>query len=771
MASLNLGKVGLLLRGDWDSDTDYAALDVVSHEGYSYAARVANKNVEPSAETAAYWQPLAESASVLATMLGYKNDAADSATAAAGSATAAATSASSATDALANEAADFSSSKAYAVGDYVIYNNGTHKYLYRFTAAHSAGAWVGTDAVQVALADDVSDLKSAIDSVDFNVDFETGMVNYDYDIPANSAPSGTSGASAIGIKRIKTSYELNTTSSPANEVKIKLNGTVIRTTDNSVVDSWDGIVLQEGHIYKVSNIYESGASSSDTPNAISVYNKGTHSTIGFVVSTGNIYSRIFTYTGSQIIIAWYIPRGATFSNYKSHIILQDITDSVMYNAEETSLRLNAFANLVDYYGDDAIFNFGTITAVRNKTRIMINGTRNSTIFVKINGSLEITNTSPVVDAWTGLQLTVGTRYRVVLSQVSGSVSGGTIGLSIYENGKHSTIGKSSVFDDKYIREFTAPNTGVNLIVHIPANTVLRNAEYVCILEELAVEESGVGTQLIYSGENLNIQRKMSCEKYMTISSETTKGRQGATAYGDNLFVTYNTMPMISVYNIRTRSHVYNIPFTAVDTYHCNNINFGNEKYDADDYFPLLYVSQENINEHKCLVFRITEENEVFSATLVQTITYPIPANVGMFYPNAFIDTINGFMILEGYIKETFAENEKIKLRIMGYDLPKLAEGDVTLDPANAFQNFTINALPTSCQGGFINGDKIVQAFGNPSRATEIYLGQISMSAERFVTLAELNGIGITEEPESVFLWEGHLYYFMQNRDVYKLYSE
>ena len=93
MASVNLGKVGLLLRGDWDSDIDYAALDVVSHDGYSYAARVANKNVEPSAETAAYWQPLAESTSVLATMLGYKNDAADSATAAAGSATAAATSA------------------------------------------------------------------------------------------------------------------------------------------------------------------------------------------------------------------------------------------------------------------------------------------------------------------------------------------------------------------------------------------------------------------------------------------------------------------------------------------------------------------------------------------------------------------------------------------------------------------------------------------------------------------------------------------------------
>lgn len=201
MASVNLGKVGLLLRGAWDSSTDYAALDVVSHYGYSYAARVANKNVEPSAETSAYWQPLAESTSVLATMLGYKNDAADSATAAAESATAAATSASSATDALANEAADFSSSKAYAIGDYVIYNNGTHKYLYRFTAAHSAGAWVGTDATQVALADDVSTLKSAVDAIQDDLYTE---------IPSPRSWSvgnwnSSTGGSGTNNKRIKTS--------------------------------------------------------------------------------------------------------------------------------------------------------------------------------------------------------------------------------------------------------------------------------------------------------------------------------------------------------------------------------------------------------------------------------------------------------------------------------------------------------------------------------------------------------------------------------------
>lgn len=52
----------------------------------------------------------------------------------------------------------FSTSKAYAAGDYVLYN-GT---LYRFTAAHAAGAWTGSDATAVTLGPDVTDLKSAL---------------------------------------------------------------------------------------------------------------------------------------------------------------------------------------------------------------------------------------------------------------------------------------------------------------------------------------------------------------------------------------------------------------------------------------------------------------------------------------------------------------------------------------------------------------------------------------------------------------------------------
>lgn len=55
----------------------------------------------------------------------------------------------------------FSASTAYPAGAYVIYNGS----LYRFTAAHAAGAWVGTDAVAAVLGNDVAELKGELNSI------------------------------------------------------------------------------------------------------------------------------------------------------------------------------------------------------------------------------------------------------------------------------------------------------------------------------------------------------------------------------------------------------------------------------------------------------------------------------------------------------------------------------------------------------------------------------------------------------------------------------
>jgi len=74
---------------------------------------------------------------------------------------------------MAGIAPTFSASTNYTAGAYVYYN-GT---LYRFTTAHAAGSWTGTDATAVALGNDlggqISDLKSAFNRLDNTVTKQT----------------------------------------------------------------------------------------------------------------------------------------------------------------------------------------------------------------------------------------------------------------------------------------------------------------------------------------------------------------------------------------------------------------------------------------------------------------------------------------------------------------------------------------------------------------------------------------------------------------------
>ena len=80
----------------------------------------------------------------------YKDQAANSAIAAANAAL------------TGNLAPIFETNVAYAAGDYVIYNNGSTKTLYRFTQAHAAGSWIGTDAEAVTVGQTLKDFDSTI---------------------------------------------------------------------------------------------------------------------------------------------------------------------------------------------------------------------------------------------------------------------------------------------------------------------------------------------------------------------------------------------------------------------------------------------------------------------------------------------------------------------------------------------------------------------------------------------------------------------------------
>lgn len=55
----------------------------------------------------------------------------------------------------------FDNTKAYTIGDCVIKD----AVLYRFTAAHAAGAWIGTDAEEVTVGNELTDLKTDLNTI------------------------------------------------------------------------------------------------------------------------------------------------------------------------------------------------------------------------------------------------------------------------------------------------------------------------------------------------------------------------------------------------------------------------------------------------------------------------------------------------------------------------------------------------------------------------------------------------------------------------------
>ena len=92
-------------------------------------------------------------------------------------------------DLLDTIAGTFSSSTAYAAGDYVWYD-GT---LYKFTAAHAAGSWAGTDASAVVICGDIASIASALSDAEDDIDaLETAVAGKQDALTFDNSPTENS---------------------------------------------------------------------------------------------------------------------------------------------------------------------------------------------------------------------------------------------------------------------------------------------------------------------------------------------------------------------------------------------------------------------------------------------------------------------------------------------------------------------------------------------------------------------------------------------------
>ena len=265
------------------------------------------------------------------------------------------------------------------------------------------------------------------------------------------------------------------------------------------------------------------------------------------------------------------------------------------------------------------------------------------------------------------------------------------------------------------------------------------------------------TQYSYYGEKINIPsaNHLAYVNYMTLSCSRMSDNyyQGAACYGDYLFVGGANGYELDIYNLSEKAFVQHIEITGKEPNendHMNTLFFTNKFHTSGDEFPLLYscsgYAVGGVNYvHGYRIVKSSSE-ETFTAELVHTITL----NFGE-WTDAVYDTDYGFLwIRTGGNAMTFYK----------YSMPSYTSGDVTLSPnSGVVESFSIPTQEFGVaypQGFLFHEGHIYYTSGNGAQAGGLHLTSINTRTRCRATDIDIRAIGLTQEPESCVIYNGHL---------------
>lgn len=229
--------------------------------------------------------------------------------------------------------------------------------------------------------------------------------------------------------------------------------------------------------------------------------------------------------------------------------------------------------------------------------------------------------------------------------------------------------------------------------------------------------------------------------------------QGGDSWGDYFFQFASNNSSVRVYDLATKTLVQTIAMTDslkgfVPNCHCNSVNFGKEYYDAEDIFPLIYVSTGNASGGYtgALVYRIVQHNGVFFITLVQTIKFPVGNS-------SWTEFVPGDEF--GYICYT---SERIIYKI---PMPKLKDGNMIIGPDSAIEAMQFTPQPdwmssSRNQDRMFHQGKIYVASGVPQSGEASVLFILNLETQERERIIDFKKNGLTSEPESIFIWQGEI---------------
>ena len=253
-------------------------------------------------------------------------------------------------------------------------------------------------------------------------------------------------------------------------------------------------------------------------------------------------------------------------------------------------------------------------------------------------------------------------------------------------------------------------------------------------------------------------------EYEEIMALNARYSQGGDCWGDYFFQFTKNNFEVRVYDLFTKTLVQTITITSslrgfVSNCHCNTVCFGTEYYDAEDFFPLLYVSTGYAADGYTgvLVYRITQHKGTFFITLVQTIKFPVDKSSWTEFVPA------------GEFAYLCYTAERVIFKV---PMPKLKDGDHIISRNDAIETYQFTPQPdwmatSRNQDRMFYQGKILFISGVPPGEASVFV-ILNLETRERERIIDFKKNGLTSEPESIFNWQGDICVAFVDRIV-KLY--
>lgn len=262
------------------------------------------------------------------------------------------------------------------------------------------------------------------------------------------------------------------------------------------------------------------------------------------------------------------------------------------------------------------------------------------------------------------------------------------------------------------------------------------------------------------------------------SFEQWEKRQGGAIYNDML-VCFNAMdkggnPKGFIYDVNTGMKLCDMMFSfnldGKDYYplHANQVSFGNQFYNDESDFPLLYISQVNggngrndiRGERGVLVYNLKKIGEQrYEPELVQAIIPDLNDlilmnKLGKYTPNYIVDTDRNQLIVIGYPQSSWYDLTGSQ-PIVVFNVPDITDGtEIVLTNDKVVDSYSLSVTIAPQQSFYYEG-RIFSAGGDRGQASLRVINLAEKIVEYYCDMTMLT----KGEPQFLGLWRGKVLYY------------